>query len=153
MTLQVVIHGFPLRFPHGARGRWGWIHRLRGMFARHVLQLDTSRADHRATAPRRVEGAEAEDLGVWVGAIQVRQVPETRAGMASSQSSREEPLFTSVDFRTVQEGRKVKQIFAQNQIRVRPSRPERLPLRSVPAEFRGRRGPSISPHSSQRIAG
>lgn len=127
MTLQVVIHGIPLRTRRGSARRWGWLSQVRALLARHVLGLESRQLPSSPTSP--VPTAEqAEDLGWWVGAVRVQQVPEPETRAQSSASVAPVPLLPAVDFVALREGRKVQQIFAQNQIQSPSARPS---LRSV----------------------
>ncbi len=144
MTLQVVIHGIPLQVRRGSVGRWGWLGRVRALWARHVLGLESRQ--WRSSPPHSTSLAEqAEDLGWWVGAVRVRQVPESVTRDQPSAAVANVPLLPAVDLMALREGRKVQQIFAQNQIRSPSARP---PLRSIP-----RSAPRTERVTSHRIAG
>lgn len=127
MTLQVVIHGIPLSSRRGAARPWGWLRGLRTLFRRRVLRLDPHSLqsfDERSSGSAQ----SPEDLGMWVGAIRVRQMPTQMEGTGSGD---EPPPGLPPDFSPVREGYKVQRIFAQNQITSRSARSPRSPRRSV----------------------
>lgn len=155
MTLQVVIHGIPLRTPRSSRPRRQGLQRFRAVFARHVLRLAPSSITH--LEADRSDPNWGQDLGLWVGAIQVSQIPERQINQerCNSQLPGQDLRLSSlpaVDFVALREGHRVRQIFAQNQIRTRSPQSD-LPTFRSRSPRRHRIAQEIPSCTYQEIAG